>query len=278
MSMIYIVATPIGNLEDISLRAIRILKEVDFIAAEDTRHSQKLLTCLHISTPLVAFHDFNEKRRYTSFLDKVAKGATMALISDAGTPLISDPGYMLIREAHQRGIPVSPIPGPSAFVAALCASGLPTDRFVFEGFLPPKAKQRQDRLMQLRNEPRTLIFYESPHRILDLVNDLNAIFSGEREVALAKELTKAFETIYTAHLSDLQQWLLGDPMRQKGEFVVIVQGQSEVKKPSECSEERVLSVLQRELPLKQAVALAAQITGQPKNKLYKAALLKKNIR
>jgi 16S rRNA (cytidine1402-2'-O)-methyltransferase len=277
MSMIYIVATPIGNLEDISLRAIRVLKEVDFIAAEDTRHSQKLLTRLHISTPLVAFHDFNEQKRYTSFLDKVAKGATMALISDAGTPLISDPGYRLIREAHQRGIPVSPIPGASAFVAALCASGLPTDRFVFEGFLPPKAKQRQDRLMQLRNEPRTLIFYESPHRILDLVHDLNDIFSGEREVALAKELTKAFETIYTAPLSNLQQWLLADPMRQKGEFVLIVAGESEVKKPLECPEERILSVLQRELPLKQAVALAAEMTGQPKNKLYKVALLQKQV-
>jgi 16S rRNA (cytidine1402-2'-O)-methyltransferase len=273
--IIYIVATPIGNLEDITLRAIRILKDVDFIAAEDTRHSLRLLNHFNISTPLVALHDFNEKQRGQALLEKVIGGAKMALISDAGTPLISDPGYTLIHQAHEKGIPVSPIPGPCAAITALCASGLPTDRFVFEGFLPPKPKQRQDRLAMLRDEPRTLIFYESPHRIIDVVNDLNTIFTGTRAVTLAKELTKTFETIYATDLLGLQQWLLEDPVRQKGEFVLIVKGQSEKEKALNLLENSVLSLLQAELPLKQAVSLTAKITGQSKNSVYKQALLQK---
>lgn len=275
--MIYVVATPMGNLEDITLRAIRILSEVDFIAAEDTRHSQRLLSHFNISTPVVAFHEFNEKEHCALILKKVSEGAKVALISDAGTPLISDPGYFLIHSAHKQGIPVSPIPGPSAVVAALCVSGLPTHAFVFEGFLPAKAKARQNRLVELREEVRTLIFYEAPHRILDLVDDLIQIFGGFREVTLAKELTKKFETIHATQLNALNQWLKEDVLRQKGEFVVMVKGQSEPKTGQNLDALRVLSILQNELPLKQAVSLCAKITQQKKNILYKKALLSSSI-
>lgn len=271
--IIYIVATPIGNLEDITLRAIRILREVHFIAAEDTRHSQRLLKHLNIATPLVALHDFNEKQRAEKLLKKVLEGASLALISDAGTPLISDPGYTLIQAAHEQGITVSPIPGPCAAIAALCASGLPTDRFVFEGFLPVKSKARQDRLHALCDEPRTLIFYEAPHRILDLVVDLNAIFGSSRRVTLAKEITKAFETIYATDLAGLKTWLEEQPIRQKGEFVLVVKGQTESRSSLDLDEDKVLAILQAELPLKQAVSLTAKILGKKKNAVYKRALL-----
>jgi len=270
--IIYIVATPIGNLGDMTARAIRTLSEVDFIAAEDTKHSQRLLKHLNIAVPLVALHDFNEKQSVTKLLKKVAEGASMALISDAGTPLISDPGYALIHEAHEQSITVSPIPGPCAAIVALCASGLPTDRFIFEGFLPAKSKARQDRLNVLREESRTLIFYEAPHRIVELVNDLNEVFGGERLVTLAKELTKAFETIYATNLADLKNWLTEDAVRQKGEFVLVVKGQFATKQCLSLDAENVLAILQAELPLKQAVSLAAKITGQNKNVLYKKAL------
>ncbi len=270
--VIYIVATPIGNLEDITIRAIRILKEVHFIAAEDTRHSQKLLKSLHISTPLIALHDFNEKQRTASLLKKVQEGAAIALIADAGTPLISDPGYTLVQKAHEQNITVIPIPGPCAAITALCASGLPTDRFVFEGFLPVKSQARQDRLKILSEELRTIILYEAPHRILELIEDLHRIFGGSRLVTLAKELTKTFETIYCANLTDLKEWLIADPVRQRGEFVLIVKGQSEPKSALNLAEDTVLAVLQAELPLKQAVSLTAKILGQKKNAIYKKAL------
>jgi 16S rRNA (cytidine1402-2'-O)-methyltransferase len=270
--IIYIVATPLGNLEDITARAIRILREVNFIAAEDTRHSQKLLKHLHISTPLIALHDFNERQRTANLLKKINEGASMALISDAGTPLISDPGYTLIHQAHEQGITVSPIPGPCAAIAALCASGLPTDRFVFEGFLPAKSKARQDRLQVLCKETRTLIFYEAPHRILDLVDDLVIVFGDSRLVTLAKELTKMFETIYFTNLAGLKAWLIEEPVRQKGEFVLVVQGQSESNVSLELDEDKLLAILQAELPLKQAVSLTAKILGKKRNAMYKKAL------
>jgi 16S rRNA (cytidine1402-2'-O)-methyltransferase len=278
MGIIYVVATPMGNLEDITMRAVRILSEVDFIAAEDTRHSQRLLSHFNISTPLIAFHEFNEKEHCSLILKKVAAGAKVALISDAGTPLISDPGYFLIRSAHEQGILVSPIPGPSAVIAALCVSGLPTNAFVFEGFLPAKSKARQNRLMELREEVRTLIFYEAPHRILDLIDDLIQVFGGSREATLAKELTKKFETIRAAQLSELRQWLREDLLRQKGEFVVMVKGQVEPRAGQNLDETEVLSILQSELPLKQAVSLCAKITRQKKNVLYKKALLSSSIK
>lgn len=271
--IIYVVATPIGNLEDITLRAIRILREVHFIAVEDTRHSQKLLKHLNIAASLVALHDFNEKQRAEKLLKKVLEGASLALISDAGTPLISDPGYTLIQAAHEQGVTISPIPGPCAAIAALCASGLPTDRFVFEGFLPVKSKARHDRLQALCEEPRTLIFYEAPHRILEVVDDLNRIFGGSRKVTLAKEITKTFETIYATDLEGLKNWLEEQPIRQKGEFVLVVKGQTESRSSLKLDEDKVLAILQAELPLKQAVSLAAKILGQKKNAVYKKALL-----
>lgn len=273
--IVYVVATPIGNLDDMTVRATRILSEVNFIAAEDTRHSQRLLKHLNISVPLIALHDFNEKQSVAKLLKKVSEGASMALISDAGTPLISDPGYTLIHEAHEQGIKVSPIPGPCALIAALSAAGLPTDRFVFEGFLPPKSKQRQDRLVLLSEEPRTLVFYEAPHRIVDLIDDLNKIFGGSRSATLAKEITKTFETIYAATLADLKNWLIEDSARQKGEFVLVVKGQSTTKKNLALDEDAILEILQAELPLKQAVSLAAKITGQNKNAIYKKALVQR---
>lgn len=271
--VIFVVATPIGNLEDITARTTRILSEVDFIAAEDTRHSQRLLKRLNISVPLISLHDFNEKQSVAKLLKKVSDGASMALISDAGTPLISDPGYTLVHQAHEQGIQVSPIPGPCALIAALSAAGLPTDRFIFEGFLPPKSKQRQDRLALLSEESRTLIFYEAPHRIFDLIHDAEQIFGGSRPATLAKEITKTFETIYTATLTELKNWLAEDTARQKGEFVLIVKGQSETKKSLALNEDAILEILQAELPLKQAVSLTAKITGQNKNAIYKKALV-----
>lgn len=269
---IYVVATPIGNLDDMTIRAVRVLSSVNFIAAEDTRHSQKLLAHFNLRVPLIALHDFNEKQRVDAILQKVMAGESLALITDAGTPLISDPGYTLIHQAHLQGITVSPLPGACALIAALCVSGLPTDRFIFEGFLPVKAQARQDRLQELCPETRTLIFYEAPHRLLALVADLNHVFGGDRRVTLAKELTKTFETIYATDLANLHVWLQADPLRQKGEFVLIVKGFSETKKNLLLDENKVLATLKAELPLKQAVALTAKLTGQPKNALYKKAL------
>jgi 16S rRNA (cytidine1402-2'-O)-methyltransferase len=272
-NVIYIVGTPIGNLDDITTRAIKILSEVDFIAAEDTRHSQKLLRHFAVLTPLISLHDFNEKQRVDVLLKRIEKGESMALISDAGTPLISDPGYTLIRAAHERGITVSPIPGACAAIAALCASGLPTDRFVFEGFLTTKAKSRQEYLKQLALEPRTLIFYEAPHRIVALVDEMANFFGAARCAALVKELTKTFETIYCGSLVQIKNWLLADDLHQKGEFVLAVKGNPSVRKVLEVDEDAVLAILQAELPLKQAVALTAKITGGNKNALYKRALM-----
>lgn len=269
---IYVVATPIGNLDDMTIRAIRVLSTVNFIAAEDTRHSQRLLAHFNLRVPLIALHDFNEKQRVDAILQKVIAGESLALITDAGTPLISDPGYALIHQAHLQGITVSPLPGACALIAALCVSGLPTDRFLFEGFLPPKTQARRDRLQELCHETRTLIFYEAPHRLLALVADLNHVFGGDRAVTLAKELTKTFETIYATDLANLYVWLQADPLRQKGEFVLIVKGLSEAKKNRFLDENEVLATLKAELPLKQAVALTAKLTGQPKNALYKKAL------
>lgn len=272
MGKIYVVATPIGNLGDITMRAIQILSEVDLIAAEDTRHSQKLLNHLNIVTPLIALHDFNEKERCDLILDKVIHGKKVALISDAGTPLISDPGYLLVHKALQKGVAVSPVPGPSAVIAALSVSGLPTNHFVFEGFLPVKKGARQKRLAFLREEARTIIFYEAPHRILDLVENLVEIFGEEREATLTKELTKTFETVHHSCLKSLLGWLNANPLHQKGEFVLMVKGQSEPNAEQNLDSDRILLLLQEALPLKQAVSLCARITGQNKNVLYRKAL------
>ena len=270
---LYITATPIGNREDITLRAIKILHSVDLIAAEDTRHSQKLLRYYGIKTPLLSFHEYNEAVRTTLLCEKLKQGLNIALISDAGTPLISDPGYQLVNSVREAGIKVIPLSGACAAVAALVASGLPADHFVFEGFIPSKGQVRRKKLEDLKNQSRTIIFYESVYRIVDLIYLLNEVFERDRRATIARELTKKFETIYTATLADIKQWITQKSVRQKGEFVVIVAGHVE-EKPTEIKEEhhRLLAVLIAELPLKQAVSLATKISGLPRKKLYTLAL------
>jgi 16S rRNA (cytidine1402-2'-O)-methyltransferase len=274
--VLYIVATPIGNLNDISLRALEILKSVDCILAEDTRHSQQLLQNFSLKTPLIALHEHNERERVLQLLQRISKGETMALISDAGTPLISDPGYHLVREARLAGIKIIPIPGACAAVAALSVAGLPTDRFVFEGFLPAKTAARAQRLERLRQESRTMVFYEAPHRLLNLLAALRLAFGDSREAVIARELTKLFETIAGGTVAELEAWVAGDANQQKGEIVVIVAGLTEISSDESAEGLRILTILLAELPLKQASELTAKITGQKKNAVYNTALTLKN--
>jgi 16S rRNA (cytidine1402-2'-O)-methyltransferase len=271
---LYIVATPIGNLADITLRAIETLKSVALIAAEDTRHSRRLLDHYQITTPTISLHEYNEQTRAQLLCDRLQQGENIALISDAGTPLISDPGYRLVDQVRQAGIRVVPIPGPCAAIAALVASGLPTDQFVFVGFLPAKGAARKKKLAALKNESRTIIFYESVHRMVDLIDLLNEIFEGERRATVARELTKTYETIYQATLSDIKHGLQKFPTQIKGEFVVVVQGAVEKENGDEMMMEyqRILEILLREIPLKQAVNLTCQITGARRKLLYSLAL------
>lgn len=274
---LYVVATPIGNLDDISARALRILREVALIAAEDTRHSARLLQHFGIPTPLAACHEHNERDQGGRFLARLQAGEDVALISDAGTPLISDPGYHLVRQVRAAGIPVVPVPGACALIAALSAAGLPSDRFIFEGFLPAKAAGRRARLEQVREEPRTLIFYEAPHRILESLEDMRDVFGGERPALLARELTKTFETLQGLPLAELCQWVAADSNQQRGECVVLVAGWQAPEGEEAVSAEalRVLDLLMAEMPLKRAAALAAEITGVRKNLLYQVALERK---
>lgn len=271
ISGLYVVATPIGNLEDFSARAIEILQNVDQIAAEDTRHSQKLLKHFGITTPLISLHEHNEITSSNIFLDCLKKNLSVALISDAGTPLINDPGYRLVKLARQHKIPVIPIPGPCALITALCASGLACDRFVFEGFLPGKSIARKKKLQAFLYETQTSIFYEAPHRILALIDDMLDVFGPKRYVVLARELTKTFETIHGDTLEALKIWLNSDTNQQKGEFVVLLKG-AEHLSPDEIDIGRILGILLGELPIKQATSLAAKITHAKKNKLYAMAL------
>ncbi|HEY2566469.1 MAG TPA: 16S rRNA (cytidine(1402)-2'-O)-methyltransferase [Candidatus Aquirickettsiella sp.] len=271
ISGLYIVATPIGNLEDFSPRAINTLQNVNQIAAEDTRHSQKLLKHFGIITSLISLHEHNEAASSRLLLDCLKKNQSIALISDAGTPLINDPGYRLVKLAHQHGIPVIPIPGPCALITALCASGLTCDRFIFEGFLPGKSIARQKKLLEFLHETRTIIFYEAPHRILELIDDMLAVFGPKRYVVLARELTKTFETIHGDNLEQLKIWLNLNKNQQKGEFVVLVEG-AEYQNPYEIDKQRILGILLDELPIKQATSIAAKITHEKKNKLYALAL------
>ena len=275
MGELYIVATPIGNLGDISQRAITVLAEVDVIAAEDTRHSKRLLQHLNIDRPMLAYHDHNEAAQSDAIISRLAEGQRIALISDAGTPLVSDPGYSLVSKARAGGYPVIPIPGPSAVIAALSVSGLPSDRFTFEGFLPAKANSRVKALQALADESRTLVFYESSHRIQASIDDMAEVFGRQRTAVIARELTKTFETVLQGSLEDLAGQLSADNNQQKGEFVVLVKGMDKVDLAAEADGERVLDVLLAELPVKQAASLAAKISGQSKNDLYKLALRKK---
>jgi len=273
MTELYVVATPIGNLSDISARAIDILKKVDLIAAEDTRHSSRLLNHLGIKKPMLSYHDHNESQQTQNLLAKLKLGQTIALISDAGTPLISDPGYQLVRQAHENNITVIPVPGPCALIAALSASGLPSDRFTFEGFLPSKQRARVECLERLKNESRTLIFYESTHRIAASLKDMASVFGSQRIAVMARELTKTFETLRGDALGKLCEWVESDANQQKGEVVVLVRGAENLPKDEARVEvEKVLSVLLEELPVKQAAQLAAKITGGKKNALYQLAL------
>jgi 16S rRNA (cytidine1402-2'-O)-methyltransferase len=270
---LYVVATPIGNLEDLSPRAQRVLAEVDLVAAEDTRHSGKLLRHFGILTPVTAFHEHNEREKAAELVDYIRKGKRVALVSDAGTPLVSDPGYRLVRAAHEAGIAVVPLPGPCAAITALSASGLPSDRFAFEGFPPAKSVARRAWLERLAHEPRTLIFYESPHRIEESLADMAAVFGAEREAVYARELTKQFETIRHAALGEIAAWVGAERQQQVGEIVVLVHGASAAEDSEANAEgERVLRILLAELPVRQAAALAAEISGRRKNELYELAL------
>lgn len=271
---LYVVATPIGNLGDMVPRAVEVLQTVAVIAAEDTRHSARLLDHFHISTPLVAYHDHSDERQVEALIARLKGGESMALISDAGTPLVSDPGYRLVRRAREEGVRVIPIPGACAMVAALSASGLPSDRFSFEGFLPPKSGQRLNRLQPLAGEERTLIFYEAPHRIQDCLADMAKVFGGEREAVIAREITKTFETIRGGSLLELIAFVDSDPNQRKGEIVVIVRGKPKPEQDQalDAEAERIMTILLQDLSVKQASQLGAEITGLKKKVLYQWAL------
>lgn len=272
---LYIVATPIGNLKDLSPRAEKVLSSVAMVAAEDTRHSGRLLQHLGLRKPMIALHEHNERERVDHVLKELKAGKDLALISDAGTPLISDPGFVVVREARALGIRVSPIPGPCALVTALSAAGLPTDRFLFAGFLPAKRTGRKSALEALKREQATLVFYESPHRIMDTLADLVAVLGGERELVLGRELTKTFETFYSGSAEEVLAELQADPHGSKGEFVVVVRG---AEAPGGADEEpgldvdKLLGLLLAELPVKKVAKIVAELTGGSKNELYQRAL------
>lgn len=271
--ILYIVATPIGNLGDFSPRAVDVLKHVDFIAAEDTRHSKKLLAHFGINRPLVSCHEHNETEQARNFCDRLQQGESIALVSDAGTPLVSDPGYRIVREAIQRGLRISPVPGPCAAIAALSVSGLSSDRFLFVGFLPPKQGARLAALTRVADETATLIFYESPRRMRDTLENMVTVFGGERQAVLARELTKLHETVGNGTLLQLLQAVDADSNWQKGELVILLEGNPVDKRDRPGYEiESVLRPLLAELSLKQAVHLASQITGARKNDVYQIAV------
>ncbi|MGB5447032.1 MAG: 16S rRNA (cytidine(1402)-2'-O)-methyltransferase [Psychromonas sp.] len=269
---LYIVATPIGNISDITYRAIETLQQVDLIAAEDTRHSGKLLSHYQIKKPMFALHDHNERQRGQVLIEKIKAGQSIALISDAGTPLISDPGYHLVNECREAGVEVVPIPGACAAITALSAAGLPSDRFSFEGFLPAKEKGKQDKLKALIEETRTMIFYESPRRIQDTVEQIISVFGAERKLVIARELTKTFESFYTYTAQEMLDWLKQDTNHCRGEFVLMVAGAQKDEQSIPQIALNTLALLKEELPLKKAAALTAQIHDQKKNELYKWGL------
>lgn len=274
---LYVVATPIGNLRDISLRALDVLASADAVAAEDTRNTSHLLTHYGIAASrLLALHQHNERGGAEKVIALLAQGLSVALASDAGTPAVSDPGALLVEAVRAAGHRVIPVPGANAALAALSASGLPAPHFLFYGFLPSKPSARRRELQSLAALPHPLVFYEAPHRILECVTDLQAIFGDERHIVLARELTKLFENIHCCTLAEAAVWLNADPNNQRGEFVLLVSGAPE-KEGMDEEAERILAILLQDLPLKQAAQLAAQITGAGKNELYQRALrLKEN--
>ncbi|OOF66263.1 16S rRNA (cytidine(1402)-2'-O)-methyltransferase [Rodentibacter sp. Ppn85] len=272
--ILYIVATPIGNLQDITQRALDIFSQVDLIAAEDTRHSGLLLSHYGIKKPFFALHDHNEQEKAVVLVEKLKQGSSIALISDAGTPLISDPGFHLVRQCRDAGIKVVPLPGACAAITALCASGIASDRFCFEGFLPAKTKARKDKLENLSEEDRTLIFYESTHRILDTFADMQEVLGEDRYVVLAREITKTWETIMGDRIGNLREWLAESPNRTKGEMVLIVEGKPKQENEAELSPQAIkaLTLIAQELPLKKAAAIVAELYGHKKNALYQFGL------
>lgn len=269
---LYVVATPIGNLGDFTPRAREILAQVSLIAAEDTRHTGQLLKHFGIQAPLTSLHEHNEARRSEGLIERLAGGESIALVSDAGTPLISDPGFDLVAHARARGIRVVAIPGPCAAIAALSVAGLPTDRFTFEGFLPAKASARRAQLEALRNEQRTMVFYEGPHRIKDVLSDMLEVFGPERRAVVCRELTKHFETTYGGTLDDLVRKSTDDPDISRGEIVMVVSGASRQTAATMLGAEPLLKALLEELTPSQAAKIAARLTGEKRGDLYDKAL------
>jgi 16S rRNA (cytidine1402-2'-O)-methyltransferase len=267
---LWVVATPIGHRDDLSARAIETLRAVAVIAAEDTRHSRPLLVHHNIDTPLIALHDYNERDAVEAIVRRMQGGDAVALISDAGTPLISDPGFRLVRAARAAGIRCIPVPGACAAIAALSVAGLPSDRFVFEGFLPPKAAARRSRLQELAGDARTLIFYESSHRVAESLADMRDVFGADREAVLARELTKLFETVLGAPLAELAARVVADPDQQRGEHVILVAGRGEEADAKLAEGQRVFAILREELPPAKAAKLAAAISGAPRKSLYES--------
>ncbi|MEA3278837.1 MAG: 16S rRNA (cytidine(1402)-2'-O)-methyltransferase [Pseudomonadota bacterium] len=271
--VLYVVATPIGNLADVTERALRVLAEVAVIAAEDTRHTRRLLAHYGISAKLLSCHDHNEAEATPRVLELLAKGKDVALVSDAGTPLISDPGFSLVQAARARGLRVVPVPGANAALCALCAAGLPCDRFLFLGFPPRGEAKRREWIRSVAVEPGTLILYESGNRVVTTLQDLSAVLGGGRRAVVARELTKRFETFLDGTLEELASRAGGNPDQRKGELVILIEGNRGPAGDAQTKEEeRVLGALVAELPMKQAAALAARITGGKKNRLYKLAL------
>jgi len=266
--VLYVVGTPIGNLEDLSARAQRTLATVDLVAAEDTRHTRGLLSNIGLKQTLIVYQQHNESRQTERLIDVLAEGKSVALVSDAGTPLISDPGLTLVAAALDAGIEVVGIPGPSALVTALSISGLPAERFIFEGFLPRRAAARRSHLETLRHEPRTMVFYEAVHRVVDTVADLEAIFGSDRRIALARELTKLHESLESGTLAQIAV-RLGDDIPLKGEFVLVVAGASEAAGGDVAEATRVFEILHAELPATSAAKLTAKITGISRNEVYR---------
>jgi 16S rRNA (cytidine1402-2'-O)-methyltransferase len=270
-SALYVVATPIGNVCDISVRALHVLSTVDAIACEDTRNTGHLLRRYDVNKPLIAAHEHNEREAAEAIIARLQLGERIALVSDAGTPAVSDPGARIVDAVRNAGLTVIPLPGASASVTALSASGLLNDRFYFIGFLPAKARQRETALQNVRDIPATLVFYEAPHRITETVDSLLSILGADRQIVLARELTKMFEHIHRCTLGEAPAWLSAEANRQKGEFVILVEG-APVQEHSADEADHILSILIAELPVKQAAQLAAQLTGQKKNALYDRAL------
>lgn len=269
---LYVIATPIGNLADISRRAVDVLASVDVIAAEDTRHSKTLLREYGINTGMIPLHEHNEERQVPRLLRQLEAGQSIGLISDAGTPLLSDPGYRLVTAAHEHGIRTIPVPGPSALTAMLSVAGLPVDHFLFEGFLPARHAARCARLQQLADQDRSLVFYESSHRIMECLRDMCDELGPARPCSVGRELTKRYETLYRGSLQAVYAQLADDEQQQRGEFVIIVQG-AEAPDDAALSEgRRVMSILMQELPMSQAAALAARISGARKKLLYEYGL------